>query len=207
MRVNNINSLSPTNDNVITKVLVETFKDDEIISVEESGSKRHEEDKTRMYFGEVVSLGPETLKDKHCPNLNVNDKILFSEFAGHHISTNEKCMAKVIRGYDIMAILNKIKNITKDDVMPTADRLFISVFYEETTEDGLFISKEDSKDPTLKDLKYGVIIKKGPSCKSKLEVGQIVALDDYVGECVAIHPEKDIAEYRVLSENSVLFTV
>ncbi len=206
MQISNIENIKPLQDRVLTNLIVEQFDENELIIEDKSAEKSG--DQAKMYFGEVLSMGPDSTDDDHCPGLKVGQTIFFSEFAGNHVSVIDSTkLVKIIRGYDIMAIVKDIKNITKDTVTPSADRIMIAAYFRDANEDGLQLSDEGAKDPKLKDLDYGVILAVGPTCKSDLKVGDIVAYDNYVGECLERHPEEGIAEYRIMNELDAIFTL
>jgi co-chaperonin GroES (HSP10) len=152
-------------------------------------------------------MGPDATSKEHCPGLKDKDTVLFSQFAGHHVSTREDKFVKIIRGYDIMATLEDINNITDSNVHPAANRILVAAKYRDETDDGLILNVDEARDPALADLDYGVVLKKGPACELPIEVGQTVAYTTYVGECVQKQPEENVAEYRVLVEDDILFTI
>ena len=202
MKIKSAKDIKPLRDSVIVQV-TKIQEDDLIIS--QTSTKQH----VNMVFGEVVSTGPETNQEENCPGVACGDSVMFSEFAGQHISTESDKLEKVVRGYDIMVKLDNINEITKDNITAVSDRVIVSVFYRDETVDGIVLSEDNSKDPTLQDLDYGQIISIGASCKTDLKEGQIVAYGsgDYVGECIAKQPEKDVAEYRAINEKDILFTL
>lgn len=205
MRINNIDKINPKQDMVLTSILTKDYAEGELIIEDKNAEKTSDE--AKMYFGEVVSMGPDATNPEHCPELEVKNKVMFSEFAGHHISTKSDKFVKIVRGHDIMVVLEDINNITKDNIKPTADRIIVAAVYRDSTEEGLYLDTEESKDPSLQDLDYGIVLHVGPTCKTGLKVGETVAYNTYVGESIAKQPEKDVAEYRVLNELDVLFTV
>jgi len=205
MKINNTSSVKPLHDMVLMGIITKEFSEDELIIEEKAAEKSG--DQAKMYFGEVLSMGPDSTGEKHCPGLKIGDTAFFSQFAGHHVSTRENKMVKIIRGYDIMATLDDINNITESTVNPTADRILVAAFYRDDTEDGLILEGDSAQDPTLQDLDYGKILKVGPSCKTELKPGDIVAYNTFVGESLKKNPEKNVAEYRVLNELDVLFTI
>ena len=205
MKLNNTESIKPLKDMVLVNIITKDYKEGELIIDGEDAKKSGEE--VKMYFGDVISMGPDAINPNQCPNLSIGDTALFSQFAGHHVSTRETKLVKIIRGYDIMATLEDINNITNSNIHPTADRLLVSVFYRDDTEDSLVLDGDELRDPTLADLDYGVVLKKGPACKTDINVGDRVAFTPYVGERVAKQPEENVAEYRVLNELDALFTL
>jgi co-chaperonin GroES (HSP10) len=205
MKINSASSVKPLQDMVLTSIITKEFSEDELIIENKAAEKSG--DQAKMYFGEVLSMGPDSTGENHCPGLKIGDTAFFSQFAGHHVSTRENKMVKIIRGYDIMATIEDVNNITESNIVPTADRIIVSAFYREDTEDGLILEGDSIQDPTLADLDYGVILKIGPTCKTELKIGDKIAYNTYVGECLQKTPKKDVAEYRVLNELDALFTI
>jgi co-chaperonin GroES (HSP10) len=203
MRLSELDGIMPIKDKVLVSIFPVSTNADGIVLYNERS-----EDQAKMYFGEVLSMGPDVALPKHCPGLKVGDKIFFSEFAGHHISTKQNKLVKIIRGYDIMTTLEDIDKIEDSNTTPTADRVLVAAKYRDDSDDGLSLNAEEARDPSLADLDYGVVLKKGPSCTDpKIEVGMTVAYAPYVGECLKKQPKEGVAEYRVLLEQDVLFTL
>lgn len=204
MKLSDTCGINPMKDMVLVSIITRDYGKNELVLEEDSAEKST--DQVKMYFGEVLSMGPDATSQKHCPGLKVGDTILFSQFAGHYVSTQEDRLVKIIRGYDIMTTLENINDITKSNVHPTANRLLVAARYRDETDDGLILNDEESRDPSLADLDFGIVLKKGLACTLPIEVGQVVAYPPYVGECVKKQPEENIAEYRVIVEQDILFT-
>jgi co-chaperonin GroES (HSP10) len=110
-------------------------------------------------------------------------------------------------GYSIMATLDDINNLEPETVHPASNRLLLAVKFLDETDDGLYISADESKNPQLEDLAYGVIIKTGPSCKLGYKVGDIVGYQPYAGENIRPALSTDKPALRVLIEEDVLLTI
>ncbi len=203
MRLTSIEGIKPSTHMVLVDIIPTNEVSEDKLLIEE---KESTPDEAKMYFGKVVSMGPEASENGNCPGLKEGETAMFSQFAGHHIAVEGK-FVKVLRGYDIMATLENINDITASNVHPAADRILVSCKYRDESDNGLVLNEVEARDPMLADLDYGVVLSKGPSCDERIEVGQTVAFTPYVGECVKKQPEENIAEYRVLSQLDVLFTI
>ena len=200
MRLENMNGVRPQKDLVVVNV-----QPRETTGLYLGGEEQATKERVEMYYGVVEALGPLATEVKHCPNLNINDIAIFSQFAGSYIATNDDKLHKIIRGYDIMATTTNLESIDELTVTPTADRLLIVVLKQDVTAEGLFLTEEDSRDPRLSDIKYGVVIKLGPSTNGGVEVHDTIAFDLHVGETIRYGTSDDTPELKVIREDDILF--
>lgn len=203
MRLDNVKGVKPTKDGVLVDVHPLATEDDGIFI----GTQESNPSDIKMYFGTVEKVGPKSTDEEHCPGLKEGDIGFFSEFSGYHIATKEKTVKKLIPAYDIMAIVKDTKNLNEKTISPTSDRLLIEVKFIDTDENGIVLSAEDTKDPRLRDLDFGVALSFGPSTKGVAKKGQTVAYDPYAGEIVRRSTGVDIPELRLIREDDILFVI
>jgi co-chaperonin GroES (HSP10) len=96
MRLSSTGDIKPLKDMVLVSIVTKEYKDDELVLEDKDAEKSG--DQAKMYFGEVLSMGPDATSKEHCPGLKDKDTVLFSQFAGHHVSTREDKF--VLFGYD-----------------------------------------------------------------------------------------------------------
>lgn len=200
MRLKTAEQIRPTKDLVVVEIQSKEDEDELYIGEEEANPFQVE-----MYYGVVEHLGPETRDDLHCPNLNKGDIVIFSQFAGSYIATNDDKLYKVIRGYDIMATTTILTRINEDALTPTADRVLVKVHDKSVDESGLYLSTEEQKDSRLVDLNYGEIIKVGPTVPDTFKQGDLVAYDSYSGEAIRRRGSSEEPELRVIRSPDILF--
>jgi len=200
MKLANASKIEPQKDLVLISVFDAVLEKDGIYL----GQNESKPQDIAMYFGSVEKLGPSATDDLNCPGLREGDTAMFSQFAGHHISTRGDKSYKVIPGYDIVAIVADPKNITVNTVDPTADRILVSVQFVDATEDGLILSDDEVKDPRLTDLDYAIIQRVGPTC-TKFVVGQLVAYEPYCGVIAKHKRSLDDEELKLIREDDILF--
>lgn len=204
MRVNDIKKVNPAKENIVVKT-IELDKDNELFFAK---SKTQDTKNSELSFGEVISLGPNSGNPGQCPDVVVGDKVVVNRYAGSHIATNElNEIYKVMVGYSVMAKLDDINNIDVETTHPSSNRLLIAVKLVDSTDGELYIPANESSDPRLEDIDYGVIVKLGPSCKLGYKVGDIVAYNPYSGENVRAAESMDKPALRVLIEEDVLLTI
>ena len=196
MRLKDTSKIQPQKDRVLVDIK-STIKDENGVYLGE--------DKSGNYIGEVVKLGPNATEDLHCPNLKEGDLAIFSEFSGHHISTEGTIKLKVIPGYDIVATVSDQNDINERTLTATADRLLISVKMTDESEDGFILNDEDAKDPKLTDLDYGVVQQVGPVTKNGIQVGQLVAYEPWCGVVVKQRRFTGDSELKLIREDDILF--
>lgn len=203
MKLENVRDVVPMKDGVLVNVLEATKEDGGVFL----GEVKSEPTDIKMYFGIVEKVGPDATEDVNCPGLKAGDIGFFSEFSGHHISTREKTMHKLIPAYDIMAIVTDTKELNETTVQPTADRLLVEVMFVDQDQNGIILSDKESKDPKLKDLDYGKILSIGPVSKQGLKIGQTVAYEPYSGERIRREAGVKQPELRLIRENDILFII
>ncbi len=200
MKLTNTDKVEPQKDLVLVSVFDAVLEKDGIYL----GHNESKPQDIAMYFGSVEKLGPSATDDLNCPGLRIGDTAMFSQFAGHHISTREDKSYKVIPGYDIVAVVADPKDITVNTLAPTADRILVSVQFVDGSEDGLILSDSEVKDPRLTDLDYGIIEKVGPT-STRFVVGQLVAYEPYCGVIAKHKRTLDDKELKLIREDDILF--
>lgn len=203
MQINDIKTIKPKKDLVIVDIEKVNKKDELYLG----DSKGGEYKKVEMYFGEVKSKGPEVTEPLNCPGLEVGDKVAFSQFAGSHIITKEIAMTKVIRGYDIMAILDDLDNISEDTITPTSDRLLVALIDEDNTpDDELYLSSSNKSDPRVSELVYAKVLRVGKSCKDT-KIGDLIAFSPYAGETIRYQLSAEKPELKSIREDDTIFSI
>lgn len=200
MRIENIDEFSPCKDRaLVTLTKINTNPDDLYF-----GEDEDQDGKVNVYYGTVNKLGPLAQNKEHANGIEVGDTAIFSQFAGNHIATADEEGYKLLRGYDIMAKTSDVGNINGETLDPVSNRVLIEVQFVDTTSDGVVLTADDARDPRLADLDYGKIIKVGPSCKDKYEVGTLVAYDPYCGQVLREQTDLDTPCLKVLVEDDIL---
>jgi co-chaperonin GroES (HSP10) len=168
--------VKPRNENVLVslKVQEEINEDGVYIGEEKAATPVNIE----YYYGQVESMGELAASKEQCPKLKIGDWVIFSQFSGVAIGTEDK-YTKLIRGYDVVAISSKM-NMNKKTIKPTADRILVEVLPEgELNEDGMYVATSD--DPREKQTQEGVVISCGPESRDKYPAGTKVHFDPYCG--------------------------
>ena len=204
MRVNDIKKVKPAKENIVIRT-IELDKDNELYFAK---SKTLDTKNSELSFGEVISLGPNAGNLEQCPGVTVGDKVVINRYAGSHIATNElNEIYKIMGGYSVMAKIDDINKIDVESTYPSSNRLLIAVKLVDSTDGELYIPVNETSDPRLEDIDYGVVIKLGPSCKLGYKVGDIVAYNPYSGENVRAAESIDKPALRVLIEEDILLTI
>ncbi len=197
-----IEKVIPTKDMVIVKLLNIDEVYEDLITLEKS-----DELEVAVRYGEVISLGPDVDSPTHCRDLKPQEKVVFTEFAGYYIATDDKNgIYKAIRGYDIIGKYMKEDDITTADLLiPTENRVLVEIIDFTKEDDGIIVS---ASDPKLADLTYGRILKINKSInKLNLVVSQEVAFAPYVGSFVRNYESEDKKALKVIVEDDILFTL
>lgn len=201
MRLENIEGIKPQKDLVVVDI-----RPRQLQGLYLGGNEQAAKTKAEMYYGTVKAMGPLVDNERHCPGLNYDDIAIFSQFAGSYISTNDDKLYKIIRGYDIMATTTDLENINEKTLTPTADRILVSVVHKEVTSDGIYLDRDDARDPRLKDIDYGTVVSVGSEVVG-FAVGDEVAYDVHVGEALRERSSDDEPELRVMRIDDVLFLI
>jgi len=200
MKIKDTSKIEPQKDLVLVNVQNSVEKDGVYL-----GQKKNTPENIIMYLGEVEKLGPSATLDINCPGLQIGDIAMFSQFSGHHIATDNDKSLKVIPGYDITAIVSDPENISETTLTPTSDRLLVTVKMTDESEDGLILSKEESRDPRLTDLDYAIILQTGKSTKLGYRVGQLVAYEPWCGVVAKERRFTGDSELKLIREDDILF--
>ena len=153
------------------------------------------------YYGKAIELGDEANSKEQCPELVEGDGVVFSQFAGYHVKTDDG-FCKVVRGHDIVAILDDMENINEETIRPTGDRLLVEIINESVVDaDGIF---NDSKpDPRELATQKGRVIACAEGA-DQFEVGTIVAFEPYGGNLIVNEPGKKL---KTVNSFDILFSV
>ena len=201
MRISDITKVNPAKDTVVIEMLNLEATADGLIEITKSG-----EEQLAIRFGKVLSTGPDVQLPTSCQGLKPEDIGIFTEFAGHHLSSKDG-FYKVVRGYDIIGITTNISDMSEINVTPTANRLMVKELQKAQDEDGIDLV-EGGNDPRLADLYFGEIISVGPSMQNKgLSPGMIVAYATYVGEEIRAYESDTRPALKIIVEEDILLTI
>ena len=203
MRIDDINTVVPSGDNVVLQIVEPTTEGTLVIPKQNIVDEKN----ATLITGKVISVGATADNPNACPGVAPGKTYMMNVFGGYHIATKDvKEMYKLLGGYNLLAELEDIDNINESTVSPVGYRLLIAQKFVDETQDGLVLTGMDARDPRLEDLDYGVVLKVGASCKLGYEVGQLVGYPPYCGEQVKSDNGKDSPALRVLHENDVALT-
>jgi len=164
------------------------------------------EEEIAVRYGRVLSIGPDVDSILHCKDLKVGEIALFTEFAGHYITSDDKNLYKVIRGYDIIGKMDKEYDIINEkNLAPTGDRVLVEEIDTTIDSSGLIINESD---PTKADLLYGKVVSVSELANTLgLVKDQVVAYPPYVGTVVRHYESDKLKTLKVIVENDILFTI
>jgi co-chaperonin GroES (HSP10) len=190
--------IKPHNTHAVVEV---TILPEEVNGVYVGPAKQGSKLDVEFYYGKAVSLGKNANSVEQCPELKKNSGVVFSQFAGYHVNTEDK-FCKVVRGHDIVAILKDMENINKDTVEPTADRILVEIINEALVDaDGIF--NDSTRNPRELATQKGKVI----SCAKNADqfpVGTIVAFEPYVGNLIVSEPGNQL---KTINSFDILFSV
>jgi len=164
------------------------------------------EEEVAVRYGKVISIGPEVDTIQHCKDLKVGEIALFTEFAGHYVTSDDKNLYKIIRGYDIIGKMDKEYDVIDEETLsPTGDRVLVEEIDTNIDSSGLIINESD---PTKADLLYGKIVSISKLANTLgLVKDQVVAYPPYVGTIVRHYESDELKTLKVIVENDILFTI
>jgi co-chaperonin GroES (HSP10) len=174
-----IENIKPKNEHVLVEVSLEELE--ETSGVIASAVTLATKTNIEFYYGVVLGLGNEKAMQEYCPNLRVNDKVVFSQFAGYHLDTPER-FCKIVTAYDIVAKFDDIKNMNEHTIHPTADRLLVKIVHENLSADGIYVSEESNAREAA--TQKAVVISCGPKVKEFLPAGTVILFDPYAGNLI-----------------------
>jgi co-chaperonin GroES (HSP10) len=164
-------------------VLVEVKKFDTVDSnnIYRGENAKLTKTKAEFYFGTAVKMGESANSKEQCPGLKEGTGVVISQIAGYTIPTKEE-YCKIVRGYDIVAIVEDLNDINMNNIKPTGDRILVQIIEENSfTGDGVFVgSKEDPREALIQ---RGRVISCAQEAKQYKE-GSIVAFDPYCGNLI-----------------------
>jgi len=170
---------------------------------------QHQSDEERIAvrYGEVIALGPEADQPSHCPGLKVGDLVVFTQFAGAYLPTDDtESLYKIVRGYDIVGMKKEKDKGDDSKWIPTSDRLLVEIVDLTKKNDDVILN--GAQDPRLAELHYGVILKKGEEANHvNVKVGDLVAFDPYVGTVIRHYESEEQPELRMIVDFDVLLKV
>lgn len=163
---------------------------DEIDGIYKGTANRSTRENIEFYYGVIKSMGKDCKSKTQCPNLKIGDIAVFSHFAGYHLKT-EDSFCKVVRGYDIVALIKDMENINKNTITPTNARVLVEIIEKEVlNEDGIYSA--NMPDPREADTQKCRIVSSGPEVKNPLEPGTIVLIDPYCGNLIVNNPDEKL---------------
>jgi len=193
-----IEDVSPHKAHLVAEV---TILPDEVDGVFTGSQKKTTKTEIEYYYGKAIILGDSANDKEQCPELQEGDGIVFSQFAGYHVKTDDG-FCKVVRGHDVVAILDDMENINEETVRPTGDRILVEIINESIIdEDGVF--NDTKQDPRELATQKGRVI----SCAKgadQFEVGTIVAFEPYVGNLIVNEPGKQL---KTVNSFDIIFFV
>jgi co-chaperonin GroES (HSP10) len=168
--------ITPHNVHVLAEVVKLPTEEDGIYV---GGQDQMTKTRVEYYYGKALKLGINANDPSQCPEVKEGDGIIFSQIAGSQVVTDTYC--KIIRGNIIVALYTDIKNMNKETIRPTGDRILVEIIGEKLINDGIYDSSKN--DPRENATQKGVVISCGESAE-KIEPGTIVAFDPYCGNLI-----------------------
>jgi len=189
-------NFTPHNRNVLVEVTeLPTTVDGVYIGEQALASKTNIE----FYYGQALKLGESAHEE--CPGLKEGDLVIFSQFGGHHLKTDDG-FCKVVRAGNIVATAKDFKDMRSDNVYPTWDRILVEIIGEKLIdEDGIY--NEDLEDPREAVTQKGKVISCGANAL-QFEPGTIVLFDPYCGNLIV--NENDL-KLKTINSFDVLVTL
>jgi co-chaperonin GroES (HSP10) len=193
-----IENVKPHGVHLVAEV---TILPDEVGGVYTGSAKQSTKTEIEYYYGKATTLGSAVNEEEQCPELEEGDGVVFSQFAGYHTKT-EDGFCKVVRGHDIVAILDDMEAINENTIRPTGSRILVELINESVIdEDGVF---NDSKpDPRELATQTGRVIACAKGA-DQFEVGTIVAFEPYVGNLIVNEPGKQL---KTVNSFDIIFSV
>jgi co-chaperonin GroES (HSP10) len=157
--------------------------------------------RAEFYYGTALKKGPLANEKDQCPELEEGDGIIFNQFAGHHVATDDG-FCKVLRGHDIVAIVSDLTNMNEETIKPTGDRILVRIIGEELiSEDGVY--DDTSEDPRDLATQKGLVISCGPNAE-QIEAGTTICFDPYCGNLIVNEANKQL---KTINSFDVLFSL
>jgi len=201
MKLNKANSIIPADTNVVVQVINEVQEEEGVII---NTQVNRNIKSVGLYKGIVLKIAPKAVEKGHAQGLKVEDIVLFSRFAGHHVAVESNFMYKVVPGSMLMGIMENKEDYLK--IKPLANRLLVEVEPVDVTVGGVVLGDIDANDPTLEDLDYGRVLAYGPECQHDYG-GKLLAFTPYVGETASRAKSGEHKELRLINELDILFSV
>jgi co-chaperonin GroES (HSP10) len=116
-----VKTILPQKDRVVVRLLnLEEVYEDLVLQ------HQSDEERIAVRYGEVIALGPEADQPSHCPGLEVGDQVVFTQFAGAYLPTDDtESLYKLVRGYDIIGMKKEKDKGDDSKWIPTADRILV----------------------------------------------------------------------------------
>jgi co-chaperonin GroES (HSP10) len=199
-----VNDIVPLKDRVLVKLLsVDEIYEGLVLQTES------DQETVAVRYGKVVAMGPNADNQEHCPGLKTGEVTAFTQFAGSFLPTDDtENIYKLVRGYDIIGKQEEVSNneTLQDNWTPTANRLLVEIIDLEKLGDGAVFS--GAKDPTMSELLFGRVISVGPSVHDDIvEIGNMIAFDQYVGTIVRHYESEDKPELRMVVDFDVILKI
>jgi len=193
-----VKTIEPQKDRVIVRMLRIDEVYENLILQQET-----DEERVAVRYGEVVAMGPEADQPSHCPGLKVGDQVVFTQFAGAFLPTDDdENLYKIVRGYDIIGRKRMTKKNDETKWIPTSNRLMVEIV-DLAKDDGVILN--GAKDPRLAKLLFGRVLKKGKEAKNvDIVKGDLVAFDPYVGTVIRDYESDEKPELRMIVDFDIL---
>ena len=194
MRIKTVESVKPSKG----MVLVELQKIESNSVILDSNIDSQNVEELALYKGKILKYASGSKRNSY--EIKKGKIALFTEFAGYHVPVVNKPV-KIINTYDILAYTDTM-DITTKGVTPSNDRILVSTYTEDVS-----VVLENTSDPRDVALKFGKVETIGYGCTNDIEVGAIVAFENYSGEIVHKDSGDGTPELTVLLESLILFSV
>jgi co-chaperonin GroES (HSP10) len=191
------NKVTPHNVHVLAEVVKLPSEEDGIYV---GGADQMTMTNVQYYYGKALSIGNQVNTPEQCPEVKPGDGIIFSQIAGSQITTDD-VYCKIIRGHAIVALYTDLKNMNKETIKPTGDRILVEIIGEKLINEGIYDSSKS--DPRENATQRGVVISCGASAE-KIAPGTIVAFDPFCGNMIV--NEKDM-QLKTVNSFDILFSL
>jgi co-chaperonin GroES (HSP10) len=190
-------SITPSNMNVVAEIhKLPTMEDGVYLGESPEGTKTAVE----FYYAKAINLGPDVNSTNQCPELKLGDGIIFQQFAGYHVTTDDG-FCKVVRGSEIVAITSNLDDMNVDTIKPTRDRILVKIIDQDVVQDGIY--DPSSADPREADVQKGEVIACADGADN-YKVGTIVAFDPYCGNMIL---NEGKTKLKTINSFDVLFSL
>jgi len=194
-----ISEIKPHNNLVLAKVeLLPRINEDGIYFGEQKLATKLN---TEFYYGKALKVAEGAKDDNNCPGLKDGDYIVFNQFSGSALPTEEYC--KAIYGHDVVAILEDLLDMRPETIKPTNDRILVELVLEKAVnEDGVYLGVQE--DPREKQTQAAKVVSLGPNVTLDVKEGDIVYFDPYCGNLIL---NEDELKLKTVNQFDILFSI